>query len=128
MDISRKKQRYTEKYHGYSLFISKKNSHTKASHQLANDIGASLLNNKFIPSLHHAESIEGEKSKKPLNPKKGVYEFSDLLILKTPNMPTVLIECGVIINRDEEILLSDSVYQEEFVTALEKGISNYFEK
>ena len=120
-----KKQRYTEKQHGYSLFMSNKNSHKVSSLLLAKSIGESLLQNKFLPSLHHAENIEGEKNQKPIDTKKGIYEYSDLLILKTPNMPTLLIECGVIVNRDEEILLGDLTYQEEFVSALEKGISAF---
>ena len=37
-------------------------------------------------------------------------------------MPSVLLECGIIVNRDEEILLSNPVYQEMLVLSITRAI------
>ena len=37
--------------------------------------------------------------------KRSVYRYDQLLILRTARMPSVLLEAGSIINRDEELLM-----------------------
>jgi N-acetylmuramoyl-L-alanine amidase len=112
---------YSDRFHGYSLFVSQKNPHPKESLQLAQDIGARLLKAGFTPSLHHAEKISGE-NRELLDRKKGIYLFDDLIVLKTAAMPAVLLECGIIVNRQEETRLTNPANRSKMVTAVAAGI------
>ena len=48
-----------------------------------------------------------ERQRDLLDPDAGVYRFDQLIVLKDTRMPAVLFEAGSIINRDEEVLMSD---------------------
>jgi N-acetylmuramoyl-L-alanine amidase len=48
----------------------------------------------------------------------------ELAILRTATIPTVLVERGIIVNRDEELLISNAQYQDKVVNALVNGIIN----
>lgn len=52
---------------------------------------------------------------------------SEIFIMKHITLPACLIECGFISNREEEKLLSDSVYQDKLVNAIMSGVKNYLE-
>lgn len=54
-------------------------------------------------------------------------ENSDYYILKTTNIPAVLVECGFLSNADEEMLLNDSIYQEKIAWGIYVGIIDFFE-
>jgi N-acetylmuramoyl-L-alanine amidase len=115
---------HSEKFKGYSLFISQKKRTSQRNTRLAYAIADSLLNNKFTPSLHHAIPIKGE-NRRLINSARGIYEFPELAVLRTAKMPAILVECGVIVNKDEEQLLSDTAYQQKIVNALADGIVTY---
>ena len=68
----------------------------------------------FLPTLHHAEKIPGE-GRKLMDKDLGLYEFDDLIVLKTAAMPAVLLECGVIVNRSEEASLQTPEIQHRIV-------------
>lgn len=112
---------YSDRFHGYSLFVSTANPHPDESLDLAHDIGSSLLKAGFTPSLHHAEQIKGE-NRLLVDRKRGIYDYDDLIILKTAPIPAVLLECGVIVNRQEESRLSDPAYQQKLAQAVAAGI------
>jgi len=114
---------YSDQFNGYSLFISRANPHPDQSLTLATDIGSHLLQAGFTRSLHHAENIPGEN--RPLiDAKLGIYQYDDLIILKLPPIPAVLLECGVIVNRQEESELSDPNYMKKMAAAVAAGIED----
>jgi N-acetylmuramoyl-L-alanine amidase len=118
---------YCDQYKGFSIFISDNNIHGKGSLNLSSCIGDALVKSGFKPSLHHAELIQGE-NRKLIDRGDGIYEFNDLAVLKNANAPATLIECGIIVNRDEEILLNDPSYQKKLVSDISMGIVHYFEE
>jgi len=118
---------YSDEFSGYSLFYSQKNQAPKNSLEFARLLGSELRSNLFIPTLHHAENVKGE-NRKLVDKEKGIYEFNDLVVLKTAKMPAVLIECGIIVNRDEEILLSNPVYQKAIVLSIGNAVKNFCQK
>ena len=113
--------RYSDRFQGFSLFVSHKNPQAEESLELARDIGSQLLDAGFSPSLHHAEKISGE-NRELVDRKRGVYIFDDLIVLKTAAMPAVLLECGIIVNRQEETRLTDPANQNKLVKAVTAGI------
>jgi len=122
-----KRQRHSEKFQGHSLFISRRNSYTLANQQLAESIGESLYQQGKRPTLHHNERIMGE-NRELYNKKLGIYYYDNLLLLRKSRLPAVLLECGVIVNRDEEQKLADPQYQQQLIEGIIEGLKNYQKK
>ncbi|CAA6816957.1 MAG: N-acetylmuramoyl-L-alanine amidase (EC [uncultured Thiotrichaceae bacterium] len=116
-----------ERFKGYSLFISQQTQHKKENLQLANAIADSMLESRFVPTLHHAMPIKGE-NRKLLDKTKGIYAFPELAVLRTARMPAILVECGIIVNKDEEVLLSNKEYQKRISDAIAIGIMKFLEE
>ena len=56
----------------------------------------------------------------------GTARSDDLYILRSGNMPCVLIECGYISNEEEERKLSQPDYQQSIAKAICEGLNKYF--
>jgi N-acetylmuramoyl-L-alanine amidase len=117
------KLRYTDKFSGYSVFVSRKNPRYEESFELARRIGRAMRAN-FKFATHHSEAIPGE-NRPIIDGDAGVYAFDDLVVLKTASMPAVLVECGVIVNPDEEKSLRTDERQVTITAALVRGIRDY---
>jgi N-acetylmuramoyl-L-alanine amidase len=117
-------QHYSDLFHGYSLFVSDKNSHPHESRAFARLLGEALLAQRLTPSLHHAEKITGE-NRPLLDPRIGLYRYDDLVVLKTAQMPAVLLESAIIVNRAEEQRIRDGRYHERVTAALVKAIGEF---
>jgi N-acetylmuramoyl-L-alanine amidase len=114
---------YCDRYKGFSIFYSGLNTRSKESLYFAELLGDQLLDRGFSPSLHHAEKIEGEN--RPLiDEGRGIYRFDQLAILKG-TLPAILLECGIIVNRDEEVALSDNENKREMVSSIVRAIEKY---
>jgi len=121
---NKKTHKYSDTFNGYSLFVSPKNKQFKESLRVAKEIGFVLNKEGYTPTLHHAEPIKGE-NKKLYDRKKGIYRYDNLVVLKRSNAPAVLIENGVIVNRNELNKIDNPEYREAFISALAKGINNW---
>jgi N-acetylmuramoyl-L-alanine amidase len=117
-------QRFTHKFSGYSIFVSRKNPRFDESLDLARRIGRAMrMNFKF--ATHHNEAITGE-NRPIIDREAGIYVFDDLVVLKTASMPAVLMECGVIVNPEEEQSLLTVERQVTITAAIVRGIREYF--
>ena len=54
-------------------------------------------------------------------------ENKDYYILRTTEVPAVIVECGFLSNAEEEKLLNDGAYQQKLAWAIYCGILDYFE-
>lgn len=108
---------FSDSFNGYGLFVSAKNSEFAESQSVAMDMADVLLSRGLQPSLHHAEPIPGE-NRPLLDATRGIYQFDDLIVLKTAAMPAVLVEAGVIVNRDEELRVVSPQYREKIAQAI----------
>lgn len=115
---------YCDKYSGFSVFYSEKNRKSAESLRFALLLGAALLKNGLHPSMHHAEKIKGE-CREIVDREKGVYRFDDLVLLRSVDSPAVLLECGIIRNRQEELLLNDPTYQSRIIAAISEALSEF---
>jgi len=112
---------HSERFQGYSLFVSGKNLYLDESLAVARAIGRALRSWGLTPSLHHAEPIPGEN--RPLVDRDlGIYDFADLVVLKAAPMPAVLIEAGILVNRQEEQKLRDPFHQDMLIDSIISGI------
>jgi len=95
---------HTERFSGFALFVSRKNMQINKSLACASAIGRSLRQFGFKPSYYHADPNLGE-GRTFADRNNGVHFFDDLIILKRATSAAVLLEAGVIVNREEEKLL-----------------------
>jgi len=115
---------YCDRYSGFSVFYSEKNEKPVESLRLARLLGQALLEAGCLPSLHHAAKIKGE-NRQIVDKKRGVYRFDDLAVLKSATCPGVLLECGIIKNRRDELLLSSYPYQRKITAAIMKALIEF---
>jgi N-acetylmuramoyl-L-alanine amidase len=113
---------YSDLFSGYGLFVSRRNPAYAQSVEAAKDIADGLLASGLHPSLHHAEPIAGE-GRPLLDERRGVFRYDDLVVLRTATMPAVLLEAGVLINRDEELLVATPDYRRVIADAVARAAS-----
>jgi N-acetylmuramoyl-L-alanine amidase len=115
-------RRFNDDHAGFSLFVSRKNRAVKKSVACASAIGEELRAAGFVPSLYHADPIPGEN--KPFADKRnGVHYYDNLIVLKTARSPAVLLEAGVIVNRDEELRMRSADTQRLMGGAVARGLA-----
>jgi N-acetylmuramoyl-L-alanine amidase len=113
---------YSDRFRGFSLFVSRNNDQLGLSLRCASAIGEQLRLQGFEPSLYHADPIPGEN--RPFADRSnGVHYFDDLVVLTTTRSPAVLLEAGVIVNRDEEIALSQPETRAHIARAVSAGLT-----
>lgn len=113
---------YSDRFSGFSAFVSRSNPDPETSLACARAIGGQLNHSGFTHSSHHSEPISGEN--RPFaDAENGVYYFDDLVVLKTARMPAALLEAGIIVNRDDEIALAEPKTRERISQAIADGLA-----
>lgn len=112
---------YSDRYQGYSLFISSKNPQEARSLNCAASIGRQLRRSGFRLTRHHSEPIDGE-ARPWADYSAGVHYHDNLVVLKTAEVPAVLFEAGVILNRQEERLLTQDRYRARMARTVARGV------
>ena len=115
---------YSDIFKGWSLFISNHNSQPKNSFKFASLLANALLKHGLPFSTHHAMAIKGE-GRRFVDMDKGIYQFDNLIVLKGVHAPAVLLEAGVIVNRDEETQLSSINRQSAISESVSKAVDEY---
>jgi N-acetylmuramoyl-L-alanine amidase len=113
-----KKLEYSDKFSGYSLFVSQDNPHYGTSLQFAKLIGQQLKAKGLKYADQYAMPIMGKYRHDLLDKDAGIYRYDHLVVLKTTYMPAVLLEAGSIINRDEEVQMASAERQEMIVRSV----------
>jgi N-acetylmuramoyl-L-alanine amidase len=109
-----------DRFRGFSLFVSRNNPQWPLALKCASSIGAQLIAQGFKPSRYHADAVLGE-SREFADEVNGVHFFDNLAVLRHANMPALLFEAGVIVNRDEEVMLAQPATQQRLAAALVAG-------
>jgi N-acetylmuramoyl-L-alanine amidase len=120
-------QSYSDRYSGYSLFVSYLNGYLDRSLQFSKLAATQLRLHGMHPSLHHAENIPGEH-RELLNPDLGIYRYDGLVVLKSSDAPAVLLEAGIITNREEELVLASPERQSLVAAALTAATAQFCAK
>jgi len=124
-EVNGKKQLYSDEFQGYGVFISQKNPQPERSLRFGKLLGSEMGRAGFEFSPHHSEPVKGE-NRRIIDKFNGIYEYNDLIVLKTALMPAALLECGVIVNRAQEKLLSERATQEKIAHAAAAAIERFF--
>jgi N-acetylmuramoyl-L-alanine amidase len=116
--------RYADgRFTGFGLFVSRKNPYLQQSLRCASAIGFKLQEAGFRHSTYHADPVLGE-SREWADEQNGVYYYDDLVVLKTASQPALLLEAGVIVNRDEEAQLTSPEVREKIARAVRAGLQS----
>jgi N-acetylmuramoyl-L-alanine amidase len=111
-----KKSRFSDRFSGYSVFVSRSNPDFKTSLSFAELIAKEMK----AQGLHYAEqytqAIMGRYRHPLLNKETGVYSYDELIVLRKTRMAAVLLEAGSIINRDEELKM-DSAERRDIISS-----------
>lgn len=108
---------FSDKFSGYSLFVSRKNQSFEGSLAFAKLLGTALSARGMRFSEHHGEAIPGE-GRQFIDRDAGVYLYDQLVVLKFTKAPAVLLEAGIIVNRVEELILASAEGRETISAAI----------
>jgi N-acetylmuramoyl-L-alanine amidase len=57
---------------------------------------------------------------------KNQVEYANFMVLKSPDVPSILVETAFISNPAEEKRLSDKAWQQKMASAIASGVQDYF--
>jgi N-acetylmuramoyl-L-alanine amidase len=103
-----KKSRYSDRFSGYSVFVSRSNPDFKTSLSFAELIGKEMKAHGLDYAKQYTQAIMGRYQRELLNKETGVYRYDELIVLRKTRMAAVLLEAGSIINRDEELQMGSA--------------------
>ncbi len=112
-----------DRFRGFSLFVSRNNPQWPLALRCASAIGAHLISAGFRPSRYHADPILGS-AREFADEANGVHFYDNLAVLRHAAMPGLLMEAGVIVNRDEEALLAQPGTRQRIAAAVVSGIAS----
>lgn len=98
-----KKSHYSDRFSGYSVFVSRDNPDFKTSLSFAEMVAKEMKARGLQYALQYTLPIMGHYQHPLLDKEAGVYSYDQLVVLRKTRMPAVLLEAGSIINRDEEL-------------------------
>ena len=116
---------FSDRFKGHSLFVSYDNRDRKGSLRFARVLGLALKSRGLQYTPHYTEKIMGRRRRELLDAEAGVYRYDQLVVLRHPNMPAVLLEAGSIINRDEELLMGTPEHQAVIAAAAVEAVESF---
>jgi N-acetylmuramoyl-L-alanine amidase len=103
-----KKSHFSDRFSGYSVFVSKANADYGTSLAFAELVAKEMKAQGLQYAKQFTLPIMGKNQHPLLNKETGVYSYDKLIVLKSTRMPAVLLEAGSIINRDEELRMDSA--------------------
>ncbi|WP_249119085.1 MULTISPECIES: N-acetylmuramoyl-L-alanine amidase [unclassified Bradyrhizobium] len=103
-----RKSRFSDRFSGYSVFVSSNNPEYKASLSIAELLAKEMKAQGLKYAEQYSQPIMGRYQHPLLNKETGVYSYDKLIVLKKTRMAAVLLEAGSIINRDEELQMDSA--------------------
>jgi len=101
-----RKGHFSDRFSGYSVFVSRNNPDFRTSLAFAELIGKEMKAQGLQYAKQYTQAIMGRYQHPLLNKETGVYSYDELVVLRKTRMPATLLEAGSIINRDEELKMS----------------------
>lgn len=115
---------FCDKFRGASVYFSEENVFADRSRDIAADLRRQMLKAGISLHQHPADELR-ERGIVAFPAQAGLYRFDALGVLRGPDCPAVLLECGMIVNRDEELLLLDKKYQRKLAAAVAQAVQNH---
>jgi len=115
---------YSDTFSGYSLFVSNENKRFNESLVFGRLLGKELRARGLQYSPHQAEDIPGERHAL-LDAQGGVFRYDQLFVLKETNAPAVLVEAGIIVNRNDEPVLASPEHRALITAAMLAAVQEF---
>lgn len=125
--VDGKARSYSDRFAGFGVFVSGRNTGFAASQSFGQDLADALLAAGLRPSLHHAEPIPGE-NRPLLDARRGIYRYDDLVVLHSAPIPAVLLEAAVIVNREEESRAITPAFRDQVAGAVTQAVTAFCRK
>jgi len=122
-----KPRHFSDKFSGYSVFVSELNPHYKASLMFAKILGNQMAARDQQFARQYDQMFMGKYQRPLLDIDAGVYRYDELIVLRKTQMPAVLLEAGSIINRDEELVMDSQEYRDLVSMAVSSAVSEFCE-
>jgi N-acetylmuramoyl-L-alanine amidase len=120
-----KKSRFSDRFSGYSVFVSKRNPDFKTSLAFAELVAKEMKGNGLKYAEQYSQAIMGRYRRPLLNKETGVYSFDELIVLRKTKMAAVLLEGGSIINRDEELKMDSTEHRNTVSSAVAAALKEF---
>lgn len=120
-----KKSHFSDRFSGYSVFVSRNNPDFQASLLFAELVGEELKAQGLQYAQQYTQAIMGRYQHPLLSKETGVYSYDKLIVLKTTRMPAVLLEAGSIINRDEELKMDSPERRDIISNAVTAAVKEF---
>jgi N-acetylmuramoyl-L-alanine amidase len=124
-DFDGKPNRFSDRFSGHSLFVSFNNPQRKASLLFGKFLGNQLKARGLKYTPHYTEAIMGSRRRDLVDPEAGVYRYDKLIVLRETTMPAVLLEAGMIVNRDDEVVLASPERQTLIASAVTDAVDQF---
>ena len=111
-----KKSHFSDRFSGYSVFVSRNNPDFKTSLSFAELVAKEMKAEGLQYGRQYTLPIMGRYQHPLLNKETGVYSYDQLVVLRKTRMAAVLLEAGSIINRDEELKM-DSPERRDIISS-----------
>jgi N-acetylmuramoyl-L-alanine amidase len=122
-----KKSRFSDRFSGYSVFVSRSNPDFKTSLAFAELIGKEMKAQGLDYAQQYSQAIMGRHQRPLLNRETGVYRYDELIVLRKTRMAAVLLEAGSIINRDEELKMSSPERRDSISSGVAAAMKEFCE-
>jgi N-acetylmuramoyl-L-alanine amidase len=124
-DFEGKQIKYSDRFSGHSLFVSFNNAERKASLLFGNLLGKEMKSRELKYTLHYTDPIMGSRQRDLVDVEAGVYRYDKLFVLRGATMPAVLLEAGMIINRNDETLLASPERQALIAASVSGAVEKF---
>jgi N-acetylmuramoyl-L-alanine amidase len=122
-----KKSHFSDRFSGYSVYVSRGNPDFKTSLAFAELVGREMKAQGLQYAQQYTQAIMGRYRHPLLNRETGVYSYDQLFVLRSTRMPAVLLEAGSIINRDEELKMGSPERQDIISSAVAAAANEFCE-
>ena len=116
---------FSDRFKGHSIFFSNENVDPDASLAFGQLLGEQLKARGLQYTPHYIEKFMGHRQRLLVDAKVGVYRYDQLIVLRTTQMPAVLLEAGSIINRAEELVMNSPERQSLIGAAVTDAVEGF---
>jgi N-acetylmuramoyl-L-alanine amidase len=124
-DFEGRKSHFSDRFGGYSVFVSRENPEFGISLKFAELIGREMKAQGLDYARQYTMPIMGRYRHELLDEETGVYRYDELVVLRKTRMPAVLLEAGSIINRDEELKMSSPEHQDIIASGVTTAVKEF---
>ena len=124
-DFEGKPNKFSNRFTGHSLFVSFDNGSARQASFSESCLAISSKARDLKYTRHYTEAIMGSRRRDLADTEAGVYRYDQLIVLRHTTMPAVLLEAGMMINRDDELVLATPERQALIAAAVSGAVEKF---